>query len=41
MERKQALDFDPEILNFFDQYVHGLIDRRGFSREWPGSPWAA
>ena len=30
MERKQALDFDPEVLNFFDQYVHGLIDRRGF-----------
>ena len=30
MERKQASDFDPEVLNLFDQYVHGLIDRRGF-----------
>lgn len=23
-------DFDPEVLQLFDQYVHGLIDRRGF-----------
>jgi carboxymethylenebutenolidase len=30
MERKQASDFDPEVLEIFDQYVHGLIDRRGF-----------
>jgi carboxymethylenebutenolidase len=30
MERKQASDFDPEVLKIFDQYVHGLIDRRGF-----------
>jgi carboxymethylenebutenolidase len=30
MERKQASDFDPEVLGLFDQYVHGLIDRRGF-----------
>jgi len=30
MERKQASDFDPEVLKLFDQYVHGLIDRRGF-----------
>src|SRR5713101_3688306 len=30
MERKQASDFDPEVLNLFDQYVHGVIDRRGF-----------
>lgn len=28
--RKQASDFDPEVLRLFDQYVHGLIDRRGF-----------
>ena len=30
MERKRASDFDPEVLGLFDQYVHGLIDRRGF-----------
>ncbi len=28
--RKTAEDFDPEVLRLFDQYVHGLIDRRGF-----------
>jgi carboxymethylenebutenolidase len=28
--RKKASDFDPEVLRLFDQYVHGLIDRRGF-----------
>jgi carboxymethylenebutenolidase len=26
----RASDFDPEVLRLFDQYVHGLIDRRGF-----------
>ena len=30
MERKQASDFDQELLNLFDEYVHGLVDRRGF-----------
>jgi carboxymethylenebutenolidase len=30
MERHNANDFDQEILNLFDQYVHGQIDRRGF-----------
>jgi carboxymethylenebutenolidase len=30
MERKKASDFDQELLNLFDQYVHGQIDRRGF-----------
>ncbi|MFP5379695.1 MAG: dienelactone hydrolase family protein [Vicinamibacteria bacterium] len=30
MERKKASDFDQEVLNLFDQYVHGAIDRRGF-----------
>jgi carboxymethylenebutenolidase len=30
MERKQASDFHPEVLKLFDQYVHGVIDRRGF-----------
>ncbi|MFC5577848.1 dienelactone hydrolase family protein [Lysobacter niabensis] len=28
--RQKASDFDPEVLRLFDQYVHGLIDRRGF-----------
>lgn len=30
MERKKAGDFDQELLNLFDKYVHGSIDRRGF-----------
>jgi carboxymethylenebutenolidase len=30
MERKQASDFDQELLNLFDEYVHGGVDRRGF-----------
>jgi carboxymethylenebutenolidase len=30
MELKQASDFDQELLNLFDKYVHGDIDRRGF-----------
>ena len=30
MSQKQASDFDQELLNLFDRYVHGLIDRRGF-----------
>jgi carboxymethylenebutenolidase len=30
MERKTAGDFDQGLLNLFDQYVHGFIDRRGF-----------
>ena len=30
MERLTAKDFSPELLNIFDQYVHGDIDRRGF-----------
>ena len=28
--RKTAKDFQPEVLGLFDQYVHGVIDRRGF-----------
>jgi len=27
---KHASDFDPAVLKLFDQYVHGIIDRRGF-----------
>jgi len=30
MDRKNATDFDQELLNLFDEYVHGGIDRRGF-----------
>jgi carboxymethylenebutenolidase len=30
MERLTAKDFSPELLDIFDQYVHGDIDRRGF-----------
>ena len=30
MEERKASDFDQELLNLFDRYVHGLIDRRGF-----------
>lgn len=29
-ERLTAKDFNPELLNIFDKYVHGDIDRRGF-----------
>jgi carboxymethylenebutenolidase len=44
--RSKASDFEPEVLSLFDQYVHGLIDRRGFligaapSRDcWRGRRW--
>jgi carboxymethylenebutenolidase len=30
MERKQASEFDPELLALFDKYVHGHIPRREF-----------
>jgi carboxymethylenebutenolidase len=30
MERKKASDFSQEVLDLFDKYVHGAIDRRGF-----------
>jgi carboxymethylenebutenolidase len=30
MERKQASDYPQELLNLFDRYVHGDIDRRTF-----------
>jgi carboxymethylenebutenolidase len=32
MERKHATDFDQELLNLYDDYAHGRIDRRGFLR---------
>ncbi|MCU1257998.1 MAG: Carboxymethylenebutenolidase, partial [Bryobacterales bacterium] len=30
MERKKASDFPQDLLNLFDRYVHGDIDRRAF-----------
>jgi carboxymethylenebutenolidase len=30
MDQKKANDFDQDLYNLFDRYVHGLIDRRGF-----------
>jgi carboxymethylenebutenolidase len=30
MEMRKATEFDQELLNLFDQYVHGDLDRRGF-----------
>ena len=39
MPRKTADDFDPEVLKLFDQYVHGVIDRRGFL--WRATSYAA
>lgn len=30
MTRKTASEFPPEVLKLFDQYVHGLLSRRGF-----------
>jgi carboxymethylenebutenolidase len=30
MERKKASDFPQELLNLFDKYVHGEVDRRAF-----------
>jgi carboxymethylenebutenolidase len=30
LPRRKASDFDPEVLQLFDKYVHGDIDRRGF-----------
>ena len=30
MTRKKASDFDQGLLDLFDHYVHGFIDRREF-----------
>jgi carboxymethylenebutenolidase len=30
MERRQASDFDQELLDLYDAYAHGRIGRRGF-----------
>ena len=32
MQRKQAAEFDQELLDLYDDYAHGRIDRRGFMR---------
>jgi carboxymethylenebutenolidase len=30
MQRKTAADFHPEVLSWFNKYIHGEVDRRGF-----------
>ena len=30
MQLRTANDFAPEVMKLFDQYVHGVIDRRAF-----------
>ena len=30
MNRKKASDFDQELIDLYDYYVHGQIDRRTF-----------
>ena len=30
MRRKTAADFHPEVLSWFNKYIHGEVDRRGF-----------
>ena len=30
MKRRTSSDFDQELLNLYDDYAHGRIDRRGF-----------
>ena len=32
MNRKQASDYDQALLDLYDDYAHGRIDRRGFLR---------
>ena len=32
MERQQASDFKQQLLDLYDDYAHGRIDRRGFLR---------
>ena len=41
MERKKASDFPQELLDLFDHYVHGEIDRRDSSTARRNSPSAA
>ena len=30
MQHKTTGEFNPEVMKLFDQYVHGVIDRRAF-----------
>ena len=30
MQHRRASDFHPDVLRWFDRYVHGEVDRRGF-----------
>jgi carboxymethylenebutenolidase len=41
MERHKASDYPQELLDLFDRYVHGELDRRGFSTPPKSSPSAA
>ena len=44
MQRLTANDFQPEVLQLFDRYVHGDLNRRGFldqAARFAGSPAAA
>jgi hypothetical protein len=40
MGEKTASDFDQELLNLFDKYVHGFVDRRGSWMARRSSRWA-
>lgn len=33
MKRQTAADFDQDLLNLYDEYVHGRLDRRGFMEQ--------
>ena len=33
MERERAQDFDQELLDLYDDYAHGRVDRREFARK--------
>ncbi|GAB2504740.1 dienelactone hydrolase family protein [Arenimonas alkanexedens] len=39
--RQTARDYDPRVMQLFDQYVHGLIDRRGFLQGASGLAFSA
>ena len=44
MQRLTSADFQPEVLQLFDRYVHGDLSRRGFidqATRWAGSSAAA
>ena len=41
MERLTARDFAPELLELYDFYVHGKLNRRESSTAPPPSPCAA